>query len=363
MQVDAPPGKLGLGIKLTAEGPAINRVKDESPLRGSICIGDVLTSIDGVDVKSMSAAAIAAIMVYTESKHRFFTVESDYRSPDDFVLEQARAATEAEAVESLSEAVDEVEEQETSKALAGAEEEKSEVEGKITRTLSAKPGKLGILVGAGADGVVVNGVKPGSPLEGEVAVGDVIVAFDGVDTRAMSASDVSALMAETKDKEERIVTIESAASAALAPAYAPAEMVVQDDDDDESETAEEEEKVADSEDDDTATQTSASVASRKPTLDVLYNHPDSGRLGLSIRANSTAGPIVRKVKEGSPLADVVAPGDIIVSIDGVDTRSMSAAEIADFLARSEEGTRMTTRTLSILDLASDVPIIGEKAEF
>lgn len=65
-----------------------------------------------------------------------------------------------------------------------------------------------------------------------------------------------------------------------------------------------------------------------------------------------------KVKPGSPFGGILSPGDVIVSIDNVDIRSMTAAEVASFLTSTEK----QKRSLSLLDLSKDVPIIGEKVE-
>ena len=75
-----------------------------------------------------------------------------------------------------------------------------------TRTVLAPAGKLGIIIDTTIDGPVVHNVKNGSPLSGNIFPGDIIVAIDGVDTRAMSASDITAIMVKTAN-QNRILTV------------------------------------------------------------------------------------------------------------------------------------------------------------
>ena len=54
----------------------------------------------------------------------------------------------------------------------------------------APPGSIGVTFEATRDGHVVCDVADGSPLEEELFVGDVMVAFNGVDVKRKSASDL-----------------------------------------------------------------------------------------------------------------------------------------------------------------------------
>lgn len=58
-------------------------------------------------------------------------------------------------------------------------------------------GKLGIVIDTTLEGPVVHQVNPKSPLQGLMFPGDIIVAVDDVDTRAMTASAITALMVRT----------------------------------------------------------------------------------------------------------------------------------------------------------------------
>lgn len=81
-----------------------------------------------------------------------------------------------------------------------------------TKTVLAPSGKLGIVIDTTVEGPVVHKVNPGSRLEGQVLPGDVIVAIDNVDTRAMSASAITALMVKTAS-QKRTLTVRRVDSA------------------------------------------------------------------------------------------------------------------------------------------------------
>ena len=56
-----------------------------------------------------------------------------------------------------------------------------------------------------------------------------------------------------------------------------------------------------------------------------------GPLGILIDS-SKDGPLIHKIKELSPLKHLVEPGDVILSVDGVDTKSMDAVAVANWIS-------------------------------
>jgi hypothetical protein len=89
-------------------------------------------------------------------------------------------------------------------------DQSTEVSGRpnmVSREVVAPPGKLGIVIDTTLEGPVVHKVNPGSPLDGIVSPGDIIVAIDNVDTRAMSASAITALMVKTANQERRMTIL------------------------------------------------------------------------------------------------------------------------------------------------------------
>lgn len=58
----APPGKLGVVIDTTRDGPIVHIVKEGSPLENQVFPGDRIIAIDGVDTTSMSASNVTKVM-------------------------------------------------------------------------------------------------------------------------------------------------------------------------------------------------------------------------------------------------------------------------------------------------------------
>ncbi|GKZ00228.1 hypothetical protein MPSEU_000975700 [Mayamaea pseudoterrestris] len=77
---------------------------------------------------------------------------------------------------------------------------------KVTRQITAPAGKLGIVIDTTLEGPVIHKVNLLSPLEGLLKAGDIIVAINDVDTRAMGSSAITALMIKTAN-QKRTLTI------------------------------------------------------------------------------------------------------------------------------------------------------------
>ena len=73
-QIKAPPGRLGIVIDTTAEGPVVHSVQSASPMRLKLFAGDVITSIDGVETSSLSSEAVAALLSVKADQERCFLV-------------------------------------------------------------------------------------------------------------------------------------------------------------------------------------------------------------------------------------------------------------------------------------------------
>jgi hypothetical protein len=76
-EVLAPPGKLGIVIDTTLDGPVVHKVNGNSPLEGVLFPGDIIISIDEVDTRAMSASAITGLMVKTANQRRKLRVLSE----------------------------------------------------------------------------------------------------------------------------------------------------------------------------------------------------------------------------------------------------------------------------------------------
>ena len=69
----------------------------------------------------------------------------------------------------------------------------------IERTVSAPPGKLGIIIKRSPHGCVIHTVKPESPLDGKLFGGDVILKLNGDDVTGLTAQQLTILIANNID--------------------------------------------------------------------------------------------------------------------------------------------------------------------
>mmetsp|Transcript_8979 Transcript_8979/g.12740 ORF Transcript_8979/g.12740 Transcript_8979/m.12740 type:complete len:729 (+) Transcript_8979:201-2387(+) len=77
----------------------------------------------------------------------------------------------------------------------------------VRKDVMAPPGKLGIVVDTSVNGPIVVRVKPGSPVLTLVDVGDIIVAINDVDTRALTADSISDLMVRSEHIKRKLSLI------------------------------------------------------------------------------------------------------------------------------------------------------------
>lgn len=80
-------------------------------------------------------------------------------------------------------------------------------DGLLTRECFAPPGKLGITIDTTARGPIVHTVNPGSPLEGILWPGDMLVAIDDEDCRTLSAAAITERMASTADRKRKLTIV------------------------------------------------------------------------------------------------------------------------------------------------------------
>ena len=62
-EIEAPPGRLDIVLETCNGGaPVVQAISDSSPLAGQIHEGDVLLTVDGVDVSDMSASDVSLLI-------------------------------------------------------------------------------------------------------------------------------------------------------------------------------------------------------------------------------------------------------------------------------------------------------------
>lgn len=74
--VKAPPGKLGVALNVTPEGPTVRHIKDQSPMEGLLFVGDVILEINEHVTKHMTTSAIYKILEETRGVQRWMTIQT-----------------------------------------------------------------------------------------------------------------------------------------------------------------------------------------------------------------------------------------------------------------------------------------------
>lgn len=92
--------------------------------------------------------------------------------------------------------------------------------------------------------------------------------------------------------------------------------------------------------------------SRKDKLFDVFAPP--GPLGIIIDT-TPEGPMIHSLKPTSQLLGLVNPGDLIVGLDGVDTRNMTAATFTRLMAKRSQGERKITLLKGLAPLTPTTP--------
>jgi len=77
----------------------------------------------------------------------------------------------------------------------------------VCRDCMAPPGKLQIVIHSTKDGPTIHDVRPGSSLEGQIFVGDLLVAVDDTDTRTFTAEAVMEVMVAKSSRHRKLTVL------------------------------------------------------------------------------------------------------------------------------------------------------------
>jgi C-terminal processing protease CtpA/Prc len=357
--VTAPPGKLGIVIDTSLQGPVINKVKEDSPLEGKLIVGDIIIDVDGTDTRAMTATAITKLMVDASGQNRQITVltkessvplqqpanmeekvimappgklgivlQSTAQGPmvntiredspllneilvGDLIVEVngTRSSTMvASAVTKLI--VDSADQERKLVVLTKATSTLRNIiavptpaipDGYVEKVIMAPPGKLGIVIDSSQLGPVVHTVRDDSQLRGEITVGDILVEVNGTDCRTLKSSAVTKLMVDSAQDERKLVVLTKSPGTDRNIIEEP-----------------------------------------KPVLPEGYiekviNAPP-GKLGIVVDSNQL-GPVVHTVRDDSQLLGEIAVGDIIVEVNGTNCRMMKSSAVTKLMVDSADKER------------------------
>jgi hypothetical protein len=356
--VQIPPGKLGVSIDTTADGPVVRRVKSDSPLQGILFPGDIILAVDGESTREMSGSAITSLMVRTAGNVRSLTVLS--ASNVESAESEQVTSSGPSAEEATATATDEV----MVSGEARGEESRSVAE------VAEPPVSQNEVVEPGGANVLSTG-EDETMLEGTPSL-DEAPAFDEADEEAVieqtEAKEDEEAKLEGGEEEKQddpspdvrahpeavIVAAASATAVVVAATSGTVLTTVQEEelsrggDTDGDSTVETSPSLIPAStassadegsvrDDDTV----SSLGSATPAIRRVEAPP--GRLGI-VLDTTAAGPLVISVKPDSPMVGLVHPGDTILAVDDVETRAMSSSAFTSLMVRTASAARILTVT-------------------
>ena len=174
-----------------AGDPEIKRRISERSLNASAAENEAATEKPLTASKTSPAAAAAAVTQRNEPPAAPVLDQDDDGSEED----------EDDDVESQTDEPPSDDEPEPAAPIAPV------TAGKITKTITAPAGKLGIVIDTTLEGPVIHKVNMLSPLEGMLKAGDIIVAINDVDTKAMGSSAITALMIKTANQKRTLTVL------------------------------------------------------------------------------------------------------------------------------------------------------------
>ncbi|KAL7463890.1 hypothetical protein ACHAXS_004241 [Conticribra weissflogii] len=68
----------------------------------------------------------------------------------------------------------------------------------------------------------------------------------------------------------------------------------------------------------------------------------AGKLGLMVANTAGFGPAVHTIKDGSPMEGLIFVNDIIIAINGIDTREWKAEQVTKLMKETAENERKIT---------------------
>ena len=296
--VVAPPAdKLGIiffhEASMNGNRPTVKTVSSDSPLYGEVQEGDVVLSVNFVNVESRTPRDLVTLIKSNAGEKRYFILER--KNPS--ILNEASTAPKRQEIAPVADpSVEDIKDEENPPEMP-----KSEV---ITTFPSTPPKALKfIVVAPPADklGIIfvreasLNGNRPtvktvssDSPLYGKVKEGDVVLSVNFVNVESKTTKELVALI-KSKAGEERDFILERK---------------------------------------NPSISNEASVAPL--THQVAVVAPPADKLGIIFFRDASMNgnrPTVKTVRSESPLYGKVQEGDVVLSVDFVNVESKSPADL------------------------------------
>ena len=223
-----PSGALGCKIDDSSTGPIIDDVLASSSMGGLLFPGDRILSVDGLDVRGIKCSRVQAIMAERRDHEREIKVLSIINLAENG-CKGDREPREGEARNRNKSSTTQRKKRASAVSSVPTNTDSTPMSALLhRRSVVAPSGKLGLVLRNTKDGPAVHTVKPTSPLQGQVFVGDRIVRVGITDTTTMRAKELTKLIAGDSTKTRAILvlsavdaTIKRGKAEEVMPASAP----------------------------------------------------------------------------------------------------------------------------------------------
>ena len=213
-----PAGAIGCQIDDSSTGPIIDDVLASSSMGGLLFPGDRILAVDGLDVRGLKCDRVTQIM--SERRHQereikvlsIINIAENGCKGDTEQPEEGESSSRDQGMEKLrarkkkltTPAVSSVPAMPTPKPAPAKDDKPLSLH---RRSIVAPAGKLGLVLRNTKDGPAIHTIKPTSPLEGKIFVGDRIVRVNSTDTTTLRAKELTKVMAGNSTNTREIVVL------------------------------------------------------------------------------------------------------------------------------------------------------------
>ena len=202
-----PSGALGCQIDDSSTGPIIDDVLASSSMGGLLFPGDRILSVDGLDVRGIKCSRVKAIMAERRDHEREIKVLSIINLAENGCKGDVEPR-EGEARNRNKSSTKQRKKRESAVSSVPTNTDSTPKSALLhRRSVVAPSGKLGLVLRNTKDGPAIHTVKPTSPLQGQVFVGDRIVRVGITDTTRLRAKELTKLIAGDSTKTRAILVL------------------------------------------------------------------------------------------------------------------------------------------------------------
>jgi len=337
VDINAPAGKLGIVVEMPQEGGTafVSSIKEESPMRGKLRIGDRVIAVDDEDVSKSKAVDISMMLARkSRQPNRKITVlrDGNEEEPAEPAFASSRTPALTDFATSMPVTRSPFPPPVPIRAKSSFPTQVKSSETKIV--IIAPPGKLGVVVDSEDGGLAyVSNIKDTSPMKDEIKLGDKVLAIDGEDVSTKTAVDISMCLARKSKQPQRKITILREDKGASSPlVLSPS-----------SDSSSTEDVLPPPRQAQNASTNHRNGTNHGSDRSVNVIAPP-GKLGVVVDSRGGSA-FVSEIKEQSPMMGKLRLGDKVIAIDGEDVSDRKAVDISMMLARKS---RQAERSIAVM---------------